>query len=245
MMDSLGDRMKMFESVPRTRLVPKVPVLLRLDGKAFHSLTRGLDKPVDQRFARCMWQTAIALCEELQGCQLGYVQSDEITILLVDYQGFKTQAWFDYEVQKMVSIAAGLASACFTLAFRAAFPEREEVPVFDCRAWNLPRHEVVNCFIWRQQDASRNSVSGLAQAHFSQAELHGKSSSEMQDMLMLQRGINWNDCPIPQKRGVCIVKESYEVDGATRGRWIVDEAIPIFTQDRLYVQRRVDVEASL
>jgi tRNA(His) 5'-end guanylyltransferase len=244
--DNLGDRMKDYESVTRVRLVPKMPVMIRLDGKAFHTLTRNMDKPVDFAFQKCMWKTAQHLCEQIQGVQVAYVQSDEITLLLVDYQSIKTQPWFDYEVQKICSIAAGMASAEFS-------EQLERRGVFDCRAWNLPAHEVVNCFIWRQQDATRNSISGLAQAHFSAKQLHGKNTSQMQDMLMLEKGINWNDCPVPQKRGVCVVKETYEalysgpagIDAysAVRTRWVVDEAIPIFTQDRSYIQRFVDVQS--
>ena len=108
--DSLGDRMKGYESVPRARLIPRMPVLLRLDGKAFHTLTRGMDKPVDARFQKCMWEAARRLCSEVQGCQVAYVQSDEITLLLIDYQTLTTDRWFDYDLQKMCSVAAGFAS---------------------------------------------------------------------------------------------------------------------------------------
>ena len=248
--DSLGDRMKMYEGVTRTRLIPKLPVMLRLDGKAFHTLTRGMDKPVDKRFQAAMYATAKALCEEVQGCQLAYVQSDEITLLLVDYQTYRTQSWFDYEIMKMCSVAAGIASAHFSGCYD------DKVGIFDCRAWNLPQHEVVNALIWRQQDATRNSISSLAQSHFSPKELHGKDSVTMQDMLVLQKGVNWNDCPVPQKRGVCVVKETFTVEcpvgfgppghnadqldvTAKRTRWIVDENIPIFTQDRQYIEKFV------
>lgn len=248
--NSLGDRMKLYESVTQTRLVPKLPMLIRLDGKAFHTLTVGMDKPVDLRFQRCMWETARYLCERIQGCQLAYVQSDEITLLLVDYQTIQTQAWFDGEVQKMCSIAAGMASAAFSCFFHDAFPEWAggPLPVFDCRVWNLPRHEVVNCFIWRQQDAVRNSIQGLAQAHFSHKQLHDKDQREMHDMLFVGKGINWNDCPTSQKRGACIVREVFEAPNThepgappvIRRRWVVDEEIPTFTQDRNYIQRFVD-----
>jgi len=249
--DSLGDRMKLFEGVTRTRLMPKTPVMLRLDGKAFHTLTRGMDKPVDKRFQAAMYATAKALCEEVQGCQLAYVQSDEITLLLVDYQTYRTQSWFDYEIMKMCSVAAGIASAHFSGCYD------DKVGIFDCRAWNLPQHEVVNALIWRQQDATRNSISSLAQSHFSPKELHGKDSVTMQDMLVLEKKINWNDCPVPQKRGVCVVKETYEVPVSgrdeisagkfgpmetfttTRTRWVVDENIPVFTQDRQYIDKFV------
>lgn len=247
--DSLGDRMKGYESVPRARLVPRMPVLLRLDGKAFHTLTRGMDKPVDTVFQSAMWHTAKHLCEEIQGCQVAYVQSDEITLLLVDYQTLQTQGWFEYEVQKMCSIAAGMASAEFS-----SFLGKRGI--FDCRAWNLPKEEVVNCFIWRQQDATRNAIQMLGQSKFSHKQLHGKSCPVIQEMLFQEHGINFNDCPVPQKRGICVVKEQYEVPiesgatnavsdviwTATRTRWVFDQEIPIFTQDRSYIQRYVDAE---
>lgn len=246
--DNLGDRMKGYESVPRTRLMPKMPVMLRLDGRAFHTLTSGLEKPVDKSFQNAMWFAARKLCQEISGCQVAYVQSDEITLLLVDYQTFDTQSWFNYEIQKMCSVAAGIASAAFTVEFG-------RTGVFDCRAWNLPQNEVANCFVWRQQDATRNSLSSLAHTHYPPEELHSKSSVEMKLMLSLQKGVHWNDCPVPQKHGVCVVRESYEVeveigpDGkagkanpsafVTRQRWIVDENIPIFTQDRSYIEKLV------
>jgi tRNA(His) guanylyltransferase len=233
---SLGDRMKAYEGVSSTRLMPKTPVLIRLDGKAFHTLTRWLEKPFDAAFQRAMWDTAAYLCDEISGCRLAYVQSDEITLLLVDYQSLQTQGWFDYNVQKLVSVSAGMASGFFTQAFSLA--------AFDSRAWNLPAHEVTNCFIWRQQDATRNSILGLSQAHFSHKELQGKNTSVLQDMLMA-KGVNWNDLQIPQKRGVCVVRETYRVGEAVRHRWTVDEAIPIFTEDREYIEQFVRPEPVL
>lgn len=242
-------------------------VSIRLDGKAFHTLTREMDKPVDLRFQSCMWATAKTLCEKIQGVRLAYTQSDEISLLLVDYDSIKTQGWFDYDLQKMVSISASIATAAFNREFQQRIvkngflqaplqgePDRDAH--FDSRAWNLPAHEVTNYFIWRQQDATRNSISSLAQAHFSHKELQGKKSAEMQDMLVLQKKVNWNDCPTPQKRGVCVVKETYTVEcpvgfgppghGADqldvtteRARWIIDDDIPIFTQDREYIEKHV------
>lgn len=244
--DNLGDRMKLYETVPRIRLVPKVPVLMRIDGKAFHTLTHGMDKPMDRGFVKCMLAAATELCEQIQGCQFAYTWSDEIQLLLIDYQSIKTQGWFEYDLQKMCSVGASIATLAFARAFDGWFPDRASGAKisFDCRAWNLPREEVTNCFIWRQQDASRNSVSALAQAHFSHKQLQGNNGSQMQDMLMLEKGINWNDCPVPQKRGLCVVREAYQVTGpdgqpAERHRWAVDENIPIFTQDRDYVERFV------
>lgn len=249
--DALGDRMKMYEMVPRTRLVRRLPVVMRLDGKAFHTFTRKMERPYDERFQGAMWAAARHLCEEIQGCRVAYVQSDEISLLLTDWDSFGTDSWFDYQVQKMVSVAASICTGGFLrgLALHGIgidlMFDGSNIPAFDARVWNLPRHEVVNYFLWRQQDASRNSILSLGQAHFSHKQLHGKNTSQVQDMLVLERQINWNDCPVPQKRGVCIVKETFEVpggdgvDSATRTRWVIDEDIPIFSQDRSYIERHL------
>ena len=143
--DSLGDRMKMLEMVPRSRLVPKTPVIIRLDGKAFHTFTKAMQRPYDRAFHECMWETAKYLCENVIGCKLAYVQSDEISLLLVDFIPQWVQAWFDDEVQKMVSISAAMATAAFIRAFTVRFPERwsaileskkDPLPMFDSRCWN-------------------------------------------------------------------------------------------------------------
>jgi tRNA(His) 5'-end guanylyltransferase len=233
--DSLGDRMKDYEGIPRTRLVRKVPVLLRLDGKAFHTYTAGLVKPWDERLERAMWTTALRLCQEVQGARVAYVQSDEISILLADYKERDTAAWFDYDLQKIVSVSASLAAAVFNREQPNSPDER--LGTFDARAWNLPRHEVVNYFVWRQQDALRNSVSMLAQSQFSASRLHGVDVDGMRQLLVAERGLDWATCPLARQRGVCIVKERHEVNGALRTRWVVDESIPLFATQREYIDR--------
>ena len=116
--DELGTRMKEFyENVPKTRLVRRIPVAIRLDGKAFHTFTRGFQKPFDEVLGKAMRKTMKYLCENIQGCVLGYTQSDEITLILVDYQNLNSCAWFDYEVQKMCSIAASMATMAFNKFF--------------------------------------------------------------------------------------------------------------------------------
>lgn len=240
--------MKNYESVPKTRLMPKMPVMLRLDGKAFHTFTRSCKRPYDPAFHSCMWKAAIALCQQIDGCRLAYVQSDEITLLLTDWSSVHTQAWFGYEVQKLCSVSAGICSVAFYAAWLKLGLETKRLPSFDARCWNLPVSEVTNAFIWRQQDASRNSCSMLAQAYFSPKQLHGVSMTGQQEMLMSKHDINWNDCPTAMKRGVCVVKESYTIpvardDGTTttcsRTRWVVDEEIPLFTADRSYIERHL------
>lgn len=228
---TLGDRMKDYEGVPRTRLVRKIPVVARLDGRAFHTFTRHLERPWDGRFHRCMWASAQALCAEIDGCSGAYVQSDEISLVLLDDRTYDTNAWFDYDLQKMCSVSAAICTAAFLDTYRELFGERpKNLPAFDARFWNLPRHEVSNLLLWRQNDASRNSLSMLCQSHYSSRELEGKSSAERHDLLHA-KGINWNDLPVPQKRGVCVMRETYDKDGVMRSRWAVDEAIPVFSTD--------------
>lgn len=226
---SLGDRMKSYESVASTKLMTKTPVIVRIDGKAFHSYTKFMQKPSDPRLQECFQYTAQKLCEAIHGTRLAYHQSDEISLFIADWMGLKTQPWFGYKAQKIVSVAASLATMYFNdRARKFDFP----LAAFDARCFNVPLHEVQNYFIWRQQDCTRNSISSLAQAHFSHKQLHGKSCDDMQDMLMTQKRINWNDCLTSYKRGICFKKNG-------TGYWEVDLAIPVFTQDRNYIERLV------
>ena len=216
--DALGDRMKCYEGVPRHFLTRRVPVIIRIDGKAFHTFTRGFDKPFDGLLMRTMQATMQYLCENIQGCVLGYTQSDEITLVLTDYAKITTDAWFGYNVQKMTSIAASMA----TMAFNRAFEENTRTfrrrvnegwtctgresdlceayekaltkgALFDARVFTVPKDEVCNCLIWRQQDATRNSIEAAGQAYFSANELHKKTTKMIQEMLWQTHNINWND----------------------------------------------------
>lgn len=261
-MDNLGDRMKAYEYVPRIYLTRRIPVILRLDGKAFHTFTRGMKKPFDPVLMRTMQQTMKYLCENIQGCVLGYTQSDEITLVLTDYATVKTDAWFSYNVQKMTSISASMATLAFNLAFfknvtdadRAAgedyikYKDKIGKALFDARVFSVPKEEVTNCLIWRQQDATRNSIEAVGQAYFSAKQLHKKTCNMIQDMLFTEKGVNWNDFSSDCKRGTCCVKQSVEMDmddpqnpgnkiTVRRNKWIVDHNTPIFTQDRNYIDR--------
>lgn len=242
--DNLGDRMKSYEDCYRTSLPIRMPIILRIDGKAFHTYTRGCKRPVDENLVFCMDETAKYLARNVQGCQVAYVQSDEISLLLNNYQTLDTQPWFDNNVQKMTSISAGMASAVFTSQSWRIFNGQSKLAFFDSRVFVLPKEEVVNYFIWRQQDATRNSVQMLARTLYSHKELIGKNNSELQE-LCWQKGQNWNDCPATQKRGRCIVKtkqikqgknpKTGEVFEAERTEWITDNEIPIFSTDRNYI----------
>ena len=247
---NLGERMKEYEYVTRTHLVRRTPVIIRVDGKAFHTFTKGMQKPFDMVLIKTMQDTMQYLCENIQNCVLGSTQSDEITLVLVDYKSQDTSAWFDDNIQKMCSISAAMATLAFNKFFirnvEAGRPmgDKWNKALFDSRVFNLPKEEVCNCLIWRQQDATRNSIQSLGQAHFSHSELKGKSCNEVQDMLMLQKGINWNDLPVQLKRGSCCVKETRIINKGTpregvRNQWVVDASIPVFTQDRGYIESRI------
>jgi tRNA(His) 5'-end guanylyltransferase len=217
MPDDLGKRMKkQYEFRARTFLPRRTYTILRLDGKAFHTYTEGLERPWDPQLMQDLADTGVFLCEQIQGTNFAYLQSDEISLLLTDFSKPTTEAWFDGNVQKMVSVAASLATA----RFNALRPGK--LAFFDCRAFTIPDYtEVVNYFIWRQRDAIRNSVSMAAQRWFSPQELHGKSSLEQQEMLFQEKGIDWNSYPVRFRRGTVVQrypvtqKVSYQRHGET------------------------------
>ena len=240
MKDDLGDRMKsQYERRAQTHLPRRTHTIIRLDGKAFHTYTRGLDRPYDKRLMNDMAETTKYLCQEIQSCQVGYTQSDEISLLLTDFATIKTEAWFDGNVQKIVSVAASIATAKFN---RRRWHETP-LAFFDARVFTIPDPvEVVNYFVWRQKDATRNSISMLAQTHFSQKQLHGVGTGGMQEKLWAERGINWNDEDPRFKRGTIVVPRTElrpveYIDKRTRvavkteaerTSWSI-EAAPLFT----------------
>lgn len=275
---ALAKRMKKYEAVPKNTLMRRTPVIIRVDGRAFHTFTKGFQKPFDDVLMRVMQDTMKYLCENIQGCVFGYTQSDEITLILIDYKKLNSEAWFDYEVQKMCSIVASMATMAFNRLFMYEYEEfnrwiYEGSPtdedkrlndiyynamckgaMFDARAFNLPKEEVTNNIYWRQLDASRNSIQMVGQANFSHRELLNKTCDQIQDMLMTQRGINWNDMGTSYKRGSCCVRNrrfiSTSVDGTEtceirnpkepETAWIIDNDIPIFKgEGRRYIDELI------
>ena len=284
-----------YESVPKTKLVRRMPVVIRIDGKAFHTWTRGFNKPYDKVLSNAMVQTMEQLCRNIQGCVFGYTQSDEITLVLVDYNTIDTQAWFDYEVQKLCSVSASMATMFFNKIFadevqkyytwlyineyqiKDKFPKENKYLVsdnekavdllgkyqpkvftamFDARCFNIPKEEVCNMLIWRQQDASRNSIEMLGRFYFSEKELFKKNTSEIQDMLMEKYGVNWNNVETRLKRGCACYKIEKAVNkrvntslngefsttsnsGNIVSEWHIDDTIPIFTQAREFVENHI------
>ncbi len=277
MKDELGDRIKNFyEDRSRTYLPRRTYTVIRIDGKAFHTYTQDLLRPFDQGLIDDMDQTTAFLCKNMQGAKIGYVQSDEISILLTDFDKLTTSAWFDGNIQKMASISASLATSRFNqlrlirLANNRFFSGKsgkensyvlhpEDINVFklanfDSRIFSIPsKEEVLNYLIWRQQDATRNSISSVAQSLFSHKELNGVTTDQMQEMIWQKSGQNWNDYPVGQKRGRLIIKTpklvlvSEDAYGkakdktpfiiengkhyVSRNEWTVTEP-PIFTKDK-------------
>ncbi len=227
--DSLGDRMKgQYEDRCRVMLPRRTYTIVRCDGKAFHTFTRNCQKPNDADLASALDAAAMELCRHAQGAQVAYVQSDEISLLLTDFALPTTEAWFDGNLQKITSVAASIVTAAFGSAYH------RQGGLFDARVFTIPDPvEVENYFIWRQQDATRNSIQGLAQSHFSASQLLGVNTANMQELVFAATGINWNDTPAYWKRGRCMF-----YDQATRD-WEVDSEIPVFTAQREYLRRLI------
>lgn len=227
-----------YESRSRSFLTRRTPVIIRLDGRAFHTYTKGLEKPFDEGLIEDMQLTAKYLCENIQGAKCAYVQSDEISILLTDYDKLDTDAWFDYNVQKMCSISASLATGYFNKLRlnRLCFANdglldcddifKFTIANFDSRCFNIPKEEVSNYFVARQRDAVRNSVQMLAQYLYSHKELEYKNQTDLQEMCF-QKGHNWNDLSIGKRRGSFIVKNKSE----DKSFWEITEPPISFTDD--------------
>lgn len=215
MTDELGDRMKMYEGVEAgRRLMPLLPIVARLDGRSFHNFTKGMNRPFDEIFTSCMVDT----CKELvshTGALVGYTQSDEIT-LVWHSQSTKSQIWFDGRVQKMTSQLAAQATLVFYRLVFERMPEyANRLPSFDARVWNVPtREEAVNAILWREWDATKNSITMAASSYYSHKELHRKNSKEKLDMLQLA-GVNWNNYPPSFKRGTYVRRKTMEVAFST------------------------------
>lgn len=207
MHDSLGDRMKQYEG--ENILMPLLPVIIRLDGKTFHSFTRGLAKPFDKRLREAMVLTTMELCKETSA-HVGYTQSDEISLALYS-PTYQSHVYFNGNVNKIVSILAAKTTLIFNDLLKNLLPEKVEAkPVFDCRCFNVPTlEEGANYFIWRELDAVRNSIQMAGHSVYSHRELMNKNCDEIQEMLF-QKGINWNAYEDCFKRGTYIARITKE-----------------------------------
>lgn len=200
----IGDRMKRYEQVSNHVLLPRSPVIIRVDGKAFHTFTAKMERPFDTKLIESMVRAGEQCAKEMMNFKLGYHQSDEFTFFLLDTDEFETQAWFNNELQKLSSITASMFTAYFNKEMGGTSA------VFDARGFNVPTEEIANVFIWRQRDWERNSVQMLSRFHFSHKELLNKKQSDMHEMLH-DIGINWNDLAPILKNGTFVTKDGARV----------------------------------
>lgn len=258
--NGLAQRMKeYYQDAYNIILTKRSNVIIRLDGKSFGKYTKGLETPFDTGFMEDMNATAKYLAKKIQGCKFAYVQSDEISLLLTDYDTFETDAWFGNKLQKIVSVTASMATSEFNRVrlmrlcdeftknnsyVDASDIEKFRMGEFDSRAFIIPdAEEVVNYFLWRQQDATRNSISMAGQKYF-KSDMFKKNTDEVQEMLFQREGINWNNYPVRFKRGGCFKK--IEVIGNTGPLFIKGDLpgtskewceldTPIFSKDRDFI----------
>jgi len=251
-MDSLGDRIKKnYEDRTRYLLPRRTYTIIRVDGRAFHTYLRDADKPFDHKIMKDIDSTAEALLREIQGSCLAFTQSDEISILATDFKEDTTEAWFDNNLQKVVSVAASIATAEFNkqrmLRLRFDFQEIADAlscrrqATFDARAFTISDPvEVENYFIWRQKDAERNSLQMLARSLYSHNELEGKGTVELHDLIHA-KGMNWNDLNNGVKRGRVSFKSTSNPENPPVRTTIITEGAPIFIQDREYLRNLIPI----
>ena len=224
---SIGNRMKSnYEQSALFKLPRRIPVILRIDGKAFHTLTKKIKckKPFDDNLIQAFQKLSLELSKEIMNVKLAYLQSDEVSFLLVDYEKEETESWFNNNVQKMSSVSAGLASSKFSMILGVEAS-------FDARVFSIPKEEVCNYFIWRQLDWKRNSIQMLARANFSHKSLQNLNCDMLQEKLWQEKNINWAKLETLYKRGSCIKK--------VEEGWELDTNIPDFIKDRNYIEKYV------
>jgi tRNA(His) 5'-end guanylyltransferase len=249
-----------YENRTRYYLPRRTYTLLRIDGKSFHNYTRGCQRPFDSDLMADMDTAALGLCENIDGAKLAFVQSDEISVLLTDFASQHSEAWFDGNLQKIASVSASITTAHFNAARAKRNSSNGAVAYFDCRVWTIPaRIEVFHYFLWRQNDATRNSISMTAQAHFPHGDLQGKKSAQLQEMLWRDKAANWNDLPSGFKRGRVIERvtttadilytdsrtgQEHRAENISRHRWEINIEPPIFSQDRGWLLSRIPGDGS-
>jgi tRNA(His) guanylyltransferase len=259
MLDNLGNRMKAYEAAAAQQLPPRMPMLIRIDGRAFHTYTQGFEKPWDTSIRDGLSRIGEALLREIPGAKLAYCQSDEITVLVTDYDSLGFEGWFKKSVQKMASVSASIATAAFNhhMGSRAGVG----LATFDARCFVLPQQDVCNAFIWRQNDAERNSVLGYCQTIWKQNEIHGLKCVDLRKRLEAY-GVPWERRATWEKRGWCVTRKVLTMTAmewlrsnhserlvgnvpvdleqpVTRSVIEPDFEIPRFSQERGYIEQHV------
>lgn len=222
---NLAERMKQYEHVYRGYLPRRTYTLLRLDGRAFHRYTKAMDRPFDDRLIHAMNETAIELVNEITGTQFAYVQSDEISLLVTDFQNHETQPWMGGNINKVLSLSAATATAAFNAEIDSG---SWGWATFDSRVWTMSdAPEVANYFIWRQRDCIKNSVTMVAQVVFSEKQLDRLNTTQRKELL-LSAGVDWDDFADKYKRGRVVFRKPHLKNEVVRYKVVVTDA-PEFT----------------
>lgn len=243
--DSLGERMKMYENSYRTHLPENLPIIIRLDGAHFHTFTKDLVKPFDEKLMEAFAETCKYLAEKINGVKYVYHQSDEISLLIRNDDNVNTQSWFKNNLQKLVSISASLATAKFNEEIKKHYPKKE-LATFDSRVFILPEREVHNYFVWRQNDCMRNAVSMVSQSLFSQKELANVKKEGMIEKMLNEKGLDfYRDISIDKQRGTSFEKEKRVIPVAelkdifnkpvgpiVRSYWVQNLDMPILSENK-------------
>lgn len=258
MEQTLGERMKKYECVTRNYLTNKIPIIIRIDGKAFHKFTKGLDKPCDTIFMEAMKETTIELCKQIQGTIIGYTQSDEISLVLMNTSNKNSELWFNNNLSKIISISASMATLEFNKAFakfgilyevknfkdidKKKYSKKYMTANFDSRAFNIPREEIINYFIWRQRDCQKNAVNSAARTIFSHKQILGLNQKQLKEKMLTEKEINFDVCYADAfKNGITIIKEPKERIGYDKfgkkcstisNQWTEKNGTIIFEADR-------------
>lgn len=237
----LEERMKEFyENRTRIYLPRRSDIIIRLDGRGFSKFTRNFKKPFDENFISMMNETAKYVCENISGSKIAYVQSDEISLLITDYDTIVMEGFFNNNLQKLCSISASLATAKFNQLWINSQEDKVNIKLaqFDSRVFTIAyKPDLINYFIWRQTDCIRNSKQMAAQSYLPHKQLNGINTDEQIEMLKKEKGVDWNEYPTGQKQGRIIVKtpetinipfkDSREVTSTqtiTRHKWHIQDA---------------------
>ena len=247
--ESLGDLIKGYEANYNFTLPKRTPIIVRIDGRAFHTFTKGFEKPYDEIFIRSMQKTMLSICESIQGCQFGFVESDEISILIWETNN-EADPWFSNRLQKICSMTSSMATLYFNRYFAeilSSYSETEKPnhykaikdgAIFDSRVFIIPESVINPYFVWRQNDCTRNSILGLSQKYFSHKQIQGMKCDELQNKLLTEKNINWNDEPIVNKRGTCAYKIIDDIDKQSH-IWNLDLAMPILNEEKDFVYSKI------
>ena len=255
---TLKDEMDRYESTVSMSLKTKTPVFIRLEGKSFGAFTQHFQKPYDPIMTRTMQQTAKQLCAEANGCVFAYTASNEITLILTDYHKWNSVPWLDYDVMRMCSAAASIATIAFSKAFADSMEwflqtyngnDKDNLYTAYCEAsnygarfeavcFNVPEDRVCEMVFHQQYQWRRNSILSLANQNFSHREVVGKTLDELHEMLA-EKGIFWHDLPTEYRHGSCCSKGVNPF--GRKKKWRIDTEMPLLTDsNQIYLQQIMD-----